>query len=358
VNSILKKDLQYMLDSFGKAEVFSDKTILITGFGGFLGYYFTQLFMHLPSVGVKPKKLILLDNFMLGRPAWVDEAGEADFIQIEQFDIAHGRPEEHEYFRDVDYVIHMASIASPVYYRKFPIETIEANILGLKGLLDYYKDGGLSALLFFSSSEIYGDPDPSAVPLDEEYNGNVSCIGPRSCYDESKRFGETLCYYYAEKYGMPIGVARPFNNFGPGMSVDDKRVPADFAKAVLNGQDITILSDGLPKRTFCYVADAICGYLKVLTHGRYGYFNIGIESPELSVREFAAVYQSVARELTGYDGQIRYQTSSDKDYLTNNPNRRCPKIEKARKLLGYNPGIDVEEGVRRFLLYLIEEGIR
>ena len=156
---------------------------------------------------------------------------------------------------------------------------------------------------------------------------------------------------------MPIGLARPFNNYGPGMKLDDKRVPADFAKAVMNNKDIVILSDGKPSRTFCYIADAIAGYLKILLHGEFDFFNIGIEKPEISVRELAEIYAETAKELFGYEGKVIYQVSDDKNYTTDNPNRRCPIITKAQKTLNYVPKIYVREGVKRFLEYLKLEGL-
>ena len=147
-----------------------------------------------------------------------------------------------------------------------------------------------AAVIFFSSSEIYGDPDAAHIPTKEDYRGYVNTIGPRACYDESKRFGETICYEYAKEYNLPITLVRPFNNYGPGMKLGDKRVPADFASAVMNNEDIVILSDGKPTRTFCYIADAITGYLKVLLHGSFDVFNIGIDKPEISILELANIY--------------------------------------------------------------------
>jgi UDP-glucuronate decarboxylase len=231
---------------------------------------------------------------------------------------------------------------------------LDANIWGLRSLLDYYATRNIKGLLFFSSSELYGDPDPAHVPTSEDYNGNVCATGPRACYDESKRFGETMCMLFAQKYNMPIGVARPFNNYGPGMRVGDKRVPADFALAILQNRDIEILSNGTPTRTFCYIADSVCGYFKILLHGKYDFFNIGIEKPEITIAQLANIYAEAGRELFGYKGEVRYAVSDDKEYLTNNPQRRCPCIDKARTLLDYNPTIFVEEGVSRFLRYLKE----
>ncbi len=212
----------------------------------------------------------------------------------------------------------------------------------------------IKGFLFYSSSELYGDPAPEAVPTSEDYNGNVCATGPRACYDESKRFGETMCMLFAQQYNMPIGVARPFNNYGPGMKINDKRVPADFAKNIVDGNDITILSSGSPSRTFCYIADAIAGYLKIMLHGKYDYFNIGIDKPEISITRLAEIYKEAGKEVFGYEGKINYAVSEDKEYLTNNPQRRCPNIEKAKRVLNYKPQIEVEEGVKRFLNFIKE----
>ena len=160
---------------------------------------------------------------------------------------------------------------------------------GLRNLLDYAvaeRDGRtpVEGFLFYSCSEIYGDPAASTIPTPESYRGNVSCTGPRACYDESKRFGETLCVIFAQHEGLPVKIARPFNNYGPGLKITDGRVIPDFARDVLAGRDIVMLSDGSPKRTFCYATDAITGYYKVLVRGRPGEpYNVGIDRPEISM---------------------------------------------------------------------------
>jgi UDP-glucuronate decarboxylase len=156
---------------------------------------------------------------------------------------------------------------------------------------------------------------------------------------------------------MPIIVARPFNNYGPGMRIEDKRLPADLAKCIIENRDIVILSDGKPTRTFCYVSDAIIGYFLCLLYGKYDYFNIGIDKPEISVLDIARIYQTVGTNVYGYSGNVQYQTSDDPDYMVDNPNRRCPDIKKAREKLEYNPSILVEEGVYRYLKYLKYEGV-
>ena len=306
--TILQQDIKHTLNGLSEAEraKFNHSTVLITGCAGFLGYYMMQFFAaEGEALGIK--KVIGLDNFMLGQPGWIKELEQNPRVELRKFDIIMDNIADIEGASEADFIIHMASVASPMFYRKYPIETLDANIWGLRSLLD-----------------------------------------------ESKRFGETMCMLFAQKYGMPIGVARPFNNYGPGMRVDDKRVPADFALAILQNRDIEILSNGTPTRTFCYIADSVCGYFKILLHGKYDFFNIGIEKPEITIAQLADIYAKAGRELFDYKGQVRYAQSDDKEYLTNNPQRRCPCIDKARMLLGYNPTILVEEGVTRYLRHLKE----
>ena len=351
----LELDLRHTYDMLSDEEKkrLTGKSILITGCAGFLGFYFMNFFSFFRKE-LKLKNVICLDNFMLGHPDWMKGFSDDKIFIIRKFDIIKDRIEDIPEAAGADHIIHMASIASPTFYRKYPIETLDANIWGLRRLLDFYSPRKVSGFMFFSSSEIYGDPVPEAVPTAEDYNGNVSATGPRACYDESKRFGETMCMLFAEKYGMPIAVVRPFNNYGPGMRLDDKRVPADFMKNVVEGKDLVILSSGSPTRTFCYIADSVAGYLKALVHGKYDYFNIGIESPEISIIELAQIYKDAGKEIFGYKGAVRYEESKDPQYLTNNPQRRCPNIRKAREILKYDPTISVHDGVRRFMRYIKE----
>lgn len=351
----LENDLSHTFDmlSADEKKKLSDGRILITGSAGFIGFYFTH-FLYQFRNELNLKKVVCLDNFIMGQPAWQKNFSDDERFVFEKFDIIKDRIENIQDAREINFVIHMASIASPTFYRLYPLETVEANVWGLRRLLDFYKEKSLSGFLFFSTSEIYGNPPAEKIPTDENYNGNVSATGPRACYDESKRFCETLCSLFAQIYNIPIGVVRPFNNYGSGMKITDKRVPADFAKNILDGKDITILSSGAPRRTFCYIADAVAGYLKVLLHGKYDYFNIGIDKPEISVAQFAEIYREVGKKIFGYKGEIIYATSDDKEYLTNNPQRRCPNIEKARRILNYEPTILVYEGVERFFNFLKE----
>ena len=334
----------------------SGRNLLIAGGAGFLGYYLVQAALHWNEEHAKavPIRVTVLDNFVRGVPGWLTGLGRNANLRLIKHDITCPLPAE---LGDVEYLIHAASIASPTYYRKCPIETMDANVNGLRFLLDYccaqkQKGKPVAGVLFYSSSEIYGDPTPENVPTPETYRGIVSCTGPRACYDESKRYGETLCVNFAHQHGLPIKVARPFNNYGPGLKITDRRVIPDFARDILAGSDIVMLSDGSAKRTFCYVADAVVGYYKILVKGRPGEaYNVGVETPEISMTELVRQIVALGSELFGYKGKVVRKESSDKDYLVDNPNRRCPVITKARTELGYDPQVTLDEGLCRSLVW-------
>lgn len=357
MNRIVQEDLRHIYEGLTEEERnrLRDSTVLVTGGAGFLGFSLLG-FLAAYREKLQIRKLICLDVLSGELPRWLQALCDAGKLRYYRFDIARDTLDMIPDAAEVDTIIHMASIASPVQYRRYPIETLDANVWGLRRLLDFYSGRQIRGLAFFSSSEVYGDPSPEWIPTPESYRGNVDCQGPRACYDESKRFGETMCYLYAEKYGMPITIIRSFNNYGPGMRLEDGRVAADFARAVCENRDIEIFSDGSPTRSFCYVSDATIGYLKCLLHASEGFetYNIGAEGPEISVSQFAALFREAGSEVSGYGGEIRLAVSRDADYLKNNPNRRCPSVQKARQKLGYCPAILPQEGIRRYLMYLQE----
>ncbi|MCG3118826.1 MAG: dTDP-glucose 4,6-dehydratase [bacterium] len=354
---IVNQDLEYICRNL-KDELaeMAGKRLLITGGAGFLGYYLVQSILHWNKKTAEARSihLTVYDNFMRGVPAWLTKLEKDHNLTLVEHDITNPLP---KMIGDFQYIIHAASIASPIYYRAHPLATMDANVNGLRFLLEYCreqkdKNKPINGFLFFSSSEIYGDPSPEHIPTPETYRGYVSCTGPRACYDESKRFGETLCVNFTSQYQLPIKVARPFNNYGPGLKITDRRVIPDFARDILAGRDITMLSTGSPRRTFCYVADAVVGYYKILVKGQDGEaYNIGVETPEISMAELAQRMANLARDFWGYRGSVVHQTSTDQKYLIDNPNRRCPVISKAKTDLGYNPAITLDEGLKRSLLW-------
>ncbi len=350
ITDIEKSDLEYIhRKARTEFEILSGNTLLFTGANGFLGYYFIKSILAWNDT-YPEKKIIVnaLDNFPTGVPNWLSERND---VKIIKKNITEFKPDSNQVF---DYIVHAASIASPIFYRQFPIETINANVIGLYNILEYMvkTKNKVKGLLFFSSSEVYGDPTKDNIPTPETYKGNVSCIGPRACYDESKRFGETLCVNYSKAHKLPIKIARPFNNFGPGLKLQDGRVIPDFAKNILQKKDISLYSEGSPTRTFCYITDAIIGYIKILINGKNGEsYNIGVENPEISMTDLAEKMRQIAIKHLGYRGKIIKQKSPDQNYLTDNPSRRCPKIEKARKDLRFEPQITLDQGLTNTLLW-------
>src|SRR3989449_9103259 len=299
---VVTADLDYMCEALrDELPRLAGRHLLVTGGAGFLGHYLVGLLLHWNQrSGTRPIGVTVLDSYVRGMPAWLEALGGDQALTLVRHDVTAPLAES---LGDFQYIVHAASIASPTYYRKFPIETMDANVNGLRALLEYarhrlQRGRPVAALLFLSGSEIYGDTTPEHVPTPETYRGNVSCTGPRACYDEAKRYGETLCVNFARHVGVPVKVARPFNNYGPGLKITDRRVLPDFARDVLAGRDIVMLSDGSPKRTFCYVADAVIGYYKILVNGRPGEaYNIGVEGPEISIRDLAEMMAAEAREL-------------------------------------------------------------
>jgi len=346
LNRHLARDADEVIRQLGDlAARFSGAKVLVTGAAGFLGAHFVHGFLRLNDCGVlaEPCRLVAIDNFLRGVPSWLGALRERPDLELRQANIVQTQE-----FGPTNFIVHAASLASPTYYRQFPIETMDANVIGLRNLLEFARRQPVQGFLYFSTSEIYGDPDAAHIPTAETYRGNVSCTGPRACYDESKRFGETLCVAFAQVHKVPVVVVRPFNNYGPGLMLGDRRVLPDFFRDALKGKDITLLSDGTATRTFCYSSDAMTGYLRALLLGRAGEsYNIGSDRPEISMRDLARQVVEVAGTGVG----VSYRQSDDKHYLTDNPQRRCPDLGKARAELGYAPRVSLRDGLTRMLEY-------
>ena len=344
----LTEDAKRVLVELGPLnQRFAGKTILLTGAAGFLGSHFIHYFLTLNDSWLRdrPCRLIAWDSFARGKPPWLEALPPRPDLVCETRDIVKKQP-----VLPVDFIIHAASIASPIFYRMHPIETMDANVMGLRHLLDAAVARPIESFLFFSTSEIYGDPDAANIPTKETYRGNVSCTGPRSCYDESKRYGETLCVNFWQVHKVPVKIVRPFNNYGTGLKISDRRVLPDFFRDVLARRNIVLLSDGRATRTFCYISDAISGYLRALLSPHQGEsFNIGADAPEISMSQLA----EMVVKLSGGGLRVEYKQSDDPKYLTDNPQRRCPCLEKSRRMLAYEPRVSLETGLERMYQYYL-----
>jgi UDP-glucuronate decarboxylase len=346
--SLLKTDIEEIEYFIGpdNIELLFGKTILLCGAGGFIGRYFVELIKYLNSSKPHlPIKLIAVDNFITKSTA-THLLNHSEHISFHEMDIIKGI----NFDCPIDYIIHAAGIASPFYYAKYPIETMEVATIGTKNLLELAVSKKVKSFLFFSSSEIYGDPDPNKVPTDEAYRGNVSCLGPRACYDESKRLGETLVKIYQTHYGVPTKIVRPFNVYGPGMNQNDYRVVPDFISRTLSGKPIKIYKPGTQTRTFCYATDAINGFVRVLLNGVPGEpYNIGNELPEITIQDLADQLEFVA----GYKIDKLFVEHPDV-YPGDEPIRRCPDITKANIHVGYKANVSLQEGLKRSLTWAAE----
>ncbi len=338
---LLESDIDELCSSLGDtAHEFEGKRILITGARGFLGRYFTDVFLKLNQVTLKkPCEVVAIDNLITSGRIGADVPDDRSLAFVRHDIIKPFHPE-----RPVDYVLHLAGIASPYYYRKWPLETLEVATTGLKNVLELAKESN-ARISFFSSSEIYGDPAPSEIPTRESYHGNVSCLGARACYDESKRLGETLVRIYHAHFGVKGTIVRPFNVYGPGMQKLDYRVLPNFASSILASKSVAVYGSGNQTRTFCYVTDAIRGFLQVLVGGQPGEpYNIGNPSPEISMLRLVQTIQQVMPEL-----KVNYRLIDHPDsYPADEPQRRCPDITKAQIQLGYQPVVSLEDGLLRF----------
>ena len=336
MSRLISNDIETILRNTKKfSKYFSGKRILITGGNGFIGKYFVETFKEYNKFLKKPILVYVYDTN-------IKNNNRNRFPNIFYFksDVS----KEFKFNKKVDIIIHAAGIASPFYYRKKPLETLDVAINGTRNCLKIAKKNK-SKFIFFSSSEIYGDPQKKYVPTKESYKGNVSSLGPRACYDESKRLGETLCYIYNKYYNLHTNIIRPFNIYGPGMNQKDYRIFPNFISNILANKKLNIYGSGNQTRTYCYVTDAMEGFLKVIYYGKPGEaYNIGINKPEVSVKDVF----NILNKITNRKISAKFMPHP-KSYPDDEPQRRCPNTNKAKKDLHYNAKVKLEVGLKKFL---------
>jgi UDP-glucuronate decarboxylase len=300
--------------------------VLVTGAAGFLGSHLTDAILE------EGHEVLAVDNLYTGSKQNLLRHLANPNFEFMRHDVTQPLHVE------VDWIFNLACPASPVHYQKFPVQTIKTSIIGAVNMLGLAKR--LNVPIFqASTSEVYGDPDISPQP--EEYWGNVNPIGIRSCYDEGKRAAESLFFDYYRQYGVSIKVARIFNTYGPRMNFHDGRVVSNFIYQAINNQDITIYGDGRQTRSFCYVTDLISGFLKFMKTEKdvIGPINLG-NPTEFTMLELAEKIIKISNS----NSKITYMPLPGDD-----PKQRKPEIEKARKLLSWEPEINLEEGLIKTL---------
>ncbi len=302
--------------------------IVITGGAGFVGSHLCDRWL------ADGHEVIAVDNFLTGRPENVAHlVGRSDFQLIEQ-NVSEGISVDGK----VDYVFHLASPASPVDYLEHPIETMLVSSAGTKNALDLARANN-AAYLLASTSECYGDP--LEHPQKETYWGHVNPIGPRSVYDEAKRFAEAMTMAYNREFGVNTHIVRIFNTYGPRMKLNDGRVVPNFIDQALRGKPITIYGEGAQTRSFCYVSDLVEGLTRLIQSDEHEPVNIG-NPTELTILQFAEVIQ----RLVGSKCKLEYKPMPQDD-----PRQRKPDIAKAKRLLGWEPKTGLDEGLGRTIAF-------
>jgi dTDP-glucose 4,6-dehydratase len=298
-------------------------TSVITGGSGFLGSHLTDRLLR------EGHRVIAIDNLITGNVANIEHlAGNPNYKFI-----CHDVTDFIYIPGEVDYVWHFASPASPIDYLKIPIPTLKVGSLGTHNALGLAKAKG-AAFLLASTSECYGDP--LIHPQTEDYWGNVNPIGPRGVYDEAKRFAEAITMAYHRYHGMNTHIVRIFNTYGPRMRLDDGRVVPAFIGQALTGRPLTIFGDGTQTRSFCFVSDLIDGIFRLMMSSFHEPVNIG-NPREMTIRQFA---EEILR-ITGSDCPIEH-----KPLPVDDPKVRQPDITRAKTILGWEPRVDFDQGIR------------
>ena len=308
------------------------KKVLVTGGAGFIGSYLCEALL------ARGDDVLCLDNFFTGTKDNIAHLVNDQYFELMRHDVTF------PLYVEVDEIYNLACPASPVHYQNDPVQTTKTSVHGAINMLGLAKRTG-ARILQASTSEVYGDPE--VHPQQESYVGHVNPIGPRSCYDEGKRCAETLFFDYRRQHNMPIKVARIFNTFGPRMHVNDGRVVSNFINQALAGVDITIYGDGSQTRSFCYVDDLVRGLLALMDTGDEftGPVNLG-NTGEMTIREMA----ELVIDMTQSASKLVFKPLPEDD-----PMQRQPDISLAKKELGWQPEVSLEEGLQKTIDYFMQK---
>lgn len=338
--TIIAEDVQRILRADLPWTSFAGKTVLISGASGFLPAYMVETLVALARQdAVEVRVVALVRNLEKARRRFSHLLAKSGNLLLLRHDVTQVL----HFDGPVDFIVHAASPASPKFYLTDPVGTLTANVLGTYNLLELARARKDASVLLFSSGEVYGQSGKdSQGELDYGYLDPATV---RACYGEGKRAAEAMCVAYSKQFGTRTTIVRPFHTYGPGMALDDGRVFADFVANLLAHENLVIKSDGLARRPFCYVADAVEGFFTVLLKGETATpYNVGNDETEVSIRELAQtlVEAFAERKLT----VIMDPARQDKDYARSPISRNCPDITRLRAL-GWRPRLGIVEGFTR-----------
>ncbi len=315
------------------------KNILITGCGGFIGGYLLSALLS-----KKNKKKFNIYGLDILKPKLNPKLVSTERLFFEKRDLTKIKSYNNK--KKMDLIIHLAGIPSPTYYKKYPFKTYYLNSDLTQIFLEYAKKNK-SKFIYFSSSEIYGNPDSKNIPTKESYEGRVSSISDRSCYDESKRSGETFAYMYRDFYKLDAKIIRPFNFYGNGTRLNDKRIIPQFFLDGVKNNKINVFSDGKQTRTYCNIIDAIPVIILICFFGKQFVYNVGNSEKEVSAFDIAKIVKNTIGSKSIKINKIKYP----KDYPSNEPKRRCPDTSRIKKEFNYKPKINLKKGLEYFYDY-------
>ncbi len=303
--------------------------IIVTGAAGFIGYHLCLTLLHAGH------EVIGIDNFYTGSKGNIEELGKLPGFQFIESDVRHEIDDDGS---SIGQIYHLACPASPVYYQKDPLFTLDTCYLGTRNVLEFARKKS-AGVLIASTSEIYGDPD--VHPQEEMYRGRVNTWGPRSCYDEGKRIAESLAFEYQNCFSVKVRVARIFNTYGPNMNRADGRVMTNLILSALQKKPMTIYGTGRQTRSFCFISDQIEGLIQLMNSSCNFPVNLG-NPEEVSILEVA----HIIKELTHSDSSYEFYPLPVDD-----PRMRCPDITRAKQLLQWSPQVSLRQGLEKMIRY-------
>lgn len=344
---IITRDVEEIIHNTGLdlLDTLEGKTVLITGPNGLLAGYIVDTIAYLNDVHLdKPCMVIGLQR---QRDSKDDDdrlkhLSDRKDILLVKHDVS--KPFIPDEYTHIDFIVHAAGRSAPSYFVEHPIETIDVNVTALRWLLDLAVEHKVESFAYYSSGEIYGSPPDDKIPTPETYSGCTSTTGTRACYTESKRCGEALCMAFHKERSAPVKILRPALVYGPGLSLTDGRVMAEFMNSAINGKEITMADEGKSVRNYCYITDAMVMFWKIILSDKNGeVFNIASQKEPVSIKELAS---RILKICAGTDDALSIR-KEDLEFIKSAPNKVCLDMSKVKEMFGYEAKTTLNEGLGR-----------